>query len=146
MKIKIRTRIKENHKQLMQRFDLQLFKYLLPPLVGTEILEFTGSETGDRVHIRFTAPLNIDWISNITEHGSDDKHSFFVDEGEVLPPGLKKWKHRHLIERISDQESVIVDDIYYEGTSYLMGLLLYPAMYVTFFMRKFQYSKYFRQK
>ena len=146
MNIQIRTRLKGNYKELMQGFDLQLFKYLLPPVVGTEIREFTGSQTGDRVHIRFTAPLNIDWISNITSHGADENMVYFVDEGEVLPPVIKKWRHRHVIERISEEESVIVDDIYYEGSSYLAGLILYAPMFFTFFMRKFQYAKYFRQK
>ena len=89
-----------------------------------EIVEFTGSKTGDKVHIRFVSPLKTEWISNITADYEDDKEAYFIDEGALLPPGLSYWKHKHIVRKLSEDESMIVDDITFKLPSLIVLLIL----------------------
>ena len=66
MNIQLTTTVKGNYKTIMARFDRQLFEALAPPFPPMEVVEFTGSREGDRVHIRFLDRVN--WISLITIH------------------------------------------------------------------------------
>jgi ligand-binding SRPBCC domain-containing protein len=127
----------------MERFDLDLFEALKPIGAQMEVVQFTGSKTGDIVELKFVSPIKAEWISKITDHGSDRDSAYFVDEGEVLPFPLQQWKHRHIVERVDDDYSIIVDDIQYSSGFWLLDLLLYPAMLVGFYPRKFSYRKYF---
>jgi ligand-binding SRPBCC domain-containing protein len=143
MKIVLRTKVDGHYQAVMAKFDIDLFKALEPKFGKMEIVEFTGSKKGDRVHIKFLSPIKADWVSNITEHGDDGNKAYFIDEGKVLPPGLKKWKHKHIVSRISESESEIIDDIYYEGWNPVVSILMYPILWLSFYPRKNIYRKYF---
>lgn len=143
MNIKLSTRVKGNYKDVMASFDRQLFEALAPKHVQMEIVEFTGSKKGDRVHIRFTSPIKAEWISVITENKIEDHQAYFTDEGTTLPMGLKYWKHKHLVKKISETESEIIDDITFKGSNALVTLAMYPGIYVSFYPRKNIYQKYF---
>jgi ligand-binding SRPBCC domain-containing protein len=143
MNLTLRTKVKGHYLQLMKRFDLDLFQALKPIGARMEVVRFTGSQTGDIVEIKFISPIKASWISKITDHGSDDKMAYFVDEGAVLPPPLKSWKHRHIIEKLDDNNSYIVDDITYSSGYWILDVLLYPFMFLGFYPRKFSYRKYF---
>ena len=56
MKIKIKTEVEGNYRNIAAGFDLQLFEYLVPPFTKVKIKEFTGSKKGDRVHVQFIFP------------------------------------------------------------------------------------------
>ena len=127
----------------MQRFDRDLFMALAPPFPKIELVSFTGSKKGDQVKIKFLAPVNTTWVSDITEHGEDAQQAWFVDEGTTLPYPLKSWKHRHIVHKIDENNSEIIDDITFEGTNKLISLLLYPALYIGFSQRKPIYRRYF---
>lgn len=127
----------------MDHFDRDLFEALKPKGATMEIVKFTGSKKGDLVHIRFVRPFKAEWISKITEHGSDGKEAYFVDEGEVLPFPLKKWKHVHRVEKLDEENSIIVDDITFSSNNKLLDLFLYPMMYIGFKPRNKVYKKYF---
>ncbi len=143
MRILLKTKVKGNYKSVMERFDRGLFEALIPKQGKTEIVEFTGSRKGDRVHLRFISPFKADWTSDITEDHIDDQQAYFVDEGVIMPFGLKTWKHRHIAERIDDNSCYIVDDINYEGKTPLLSLFLYPVFYLGFLPRKGIYQYYF---
>lgn len=143
MNIVLKTKVKGNHKTIMQQFDRDLFVALAPPFPPIELVEFTGSKKGDKVHIKFLAPVNSEWVSDITADYEDENQSYFIDEGTTLPWPLKSWKHKHLIEKIDDQTSMIVDDISYSANNGLLNVLMYPAMYFGFMMRKPIYRRYF---
>lgn len=145
MKLVLKTKVKGNYKEVMDRFDLDLFEALKPVGAKMEIVEFTGSRKGDKVHIRFTSPIRTEWISKITDHGSNDQMAYFLDEGNKLPFPLKKWKHKHIVEHSTDLESIIVDDIYFSSGFFLFDILLYPAMFLGFYPRKKIYRKYFSE-
>lgn len=143
MKIILNTEVPGNHRDVMEAFDRELFEALKPKGAKMEIVRFTGSKKGDEVHLRFLFPFRMEWISKITDDHLDDKIAWFVDEGVVLPPGLKSWKHRHIVKRIDDRRSMIIDDMTYQGSNFLIGLLLYPALYLAFYPRKARYRTYF---
>jgi len=143
MRLILKTKVKGHYLRVMERFDLDLFEALKPIGAQMEVVQFTGSKTGDIVELKFVSPIKAEWISKITDHGSNRDSAYFVDEGEVLPFPLQQWKHRHIVERVDDDYSIIVDDIQYSSGFWLLDLLLYPAMFVGFYPRKFSYRKYF---
>ncbi|MEM6767027.1 MAG: hypothetical protein AAF824_03020 [Bacteroidota bacterium] len=144
MRIYITIPVKGNPRDILKRFDRQLFEALTPPGVRVELLRFDGSSKGDRIHVRLFLPIlgKQDWVSVITEEKLSEHEAYFVDEGEQLPVFLAKWRHKHLIKTYQEG-SAIVEDITYEAPNKLLGLLLYPLMYVQFAYRKIVYRKVF---
>ncbi len=143
MNIQLRTKVDGNYKDIMRQFDRKLFEALKPSLADMEIVSFTGSKTGDKVHIRFNSPMKMEWISLITDHGENEKESFFIDEGVQLPFPLSYWKHKHIVQKITDTTSYIIDDMTFKGPNFIITWLLYPAIYIGFYPRKRIYKKYF---
>lgn len=143
MNLQIKTTVKGNYRAVMDRFDRDLFEALIPKQGKTEIVEFTGSKKGDRVHLRFLSPIKADWISLITDDGWDEHQAYFVDEGDTLPFPLRYWRHRHIVEKVTEDTSRIIDDITFEGPNFLITLLMYPAIFIGFAPRKRIYQSYF---
>ena len=144
MKFTIKTPVPGNYVDVMNAFDRDLFEYLKPKGAKMEIVEFTGSKTGDKVHIRFVSPIKADWISEIVDHGVNDQEAFFLDKGVVLPWPLKKWKHRHVVKNAGKKESVIEDQIEYKTSNVILDALIRPFMFMGFYLRRAQYKKYFK--
>lgn len=145
MRICIKTQVQGNYKDIYQRFDRQLFEALSPPFPPMEIVRFDGSCTGDVVHIRFKG-IGAEWISEITEDGMDEKKAYFIDKGIKLPFPLTFWEHRHVINKISPKESEIIDDITFEALGGFLSIFAYPLLYISFYMRKNIYMKFFHTK
>ncbi|MCB0653029.1 MAG: cyclase [Saprospiraceae bacterium] len=144
MHIQLSTRVNGHYKNIITRFDRQLFETLAPGMAKMEIVEFTGSQKGDKVHIRFLSPVKADWVSLITEDEINADEAYFTDEGTLLPFPLKYWKHKHIVRKITEDSSWIIDDITFEGRNILFTLLLYPAIFLGFYPRKRIYRTYFR--
>lgn len=143
MKIRFETKVRGDYVEVMKRFDKDLFEALKPKQGDMEILEFTGSKTGDRVHLRFNSPLKMEWISDIVDHGKDERQAYFVDEGIKLPAPLSFWRHQHIVEKVDDQYCLIIDDISYRARPFFLTPVLYPALYAAFYPRKAVYKQYF---
>jgi ligand-binding SRPBCC domain-containing protein len=143
MNIEIKTKVNGNYKDIMRQFDKKLFEALKPSHADMEIILFTGSKKGDKVHLRFHSPIKADWISHITDDGEDEKEYFFIDEGLKLPFPMSYWKHKHIVRKITDSTSYIIDDITFKGPVFFLSWLLYPAIYLGFYPRKKIYKKYF---
>ena len=143
MKIRFQTKVKGNYKEVMAAFDRKLFEALKPNMAKMEIVEFTGSKKGDRVHIRFTSPVKAEWISIITEDKVTDREAYFIDEGTKLPFPLSFWRHKHIVQKITEDTCYIIDDISFEAKNGLLSFLFYPAIYFGFAPRKKIYQKYF---
>lgn len=127
----------------MHQFDRKLFEALTPKFPPVEIKAFTGSQKGDQVHIRFKVPPYFDWISDIVEHGSNEKEAWFIDEGNTLPFPLKYWRHRHIVQKIDENYSLIIDDITFKTSNALLDRMIHPAMLMAFKPRKKIYRDYF---
>ena len=145
MQIRLTTKVDGYYRDVMDRFDRDLFEALKPPLGQMNILAFTGSKKGDKVHIQFESPIKAEWISLITEDEVNEEEAYFIDEGELLPFPLAYWKHKHIVRKIDEHSSYIIDDITFKGTNHLMSLMLYPAIYLGFAPRKKIYQRYFSQ-
>lgn len=144
MKFEIRTKVNGNYKNVMDKFDIDLFKALKPPVGRMEIVEFTGSKTGDKVHLKFLSPIKAEWISDIVEDSIDNEKAYFIDIGSKLPPGLIFWRHKHIVENTSENTATIVDAIFYYGSNKIIEALLFPILYSSFLLRKPIYKKYFK--
>ena len=143
MHIQLKTKVSGNYRDIMRRFDRDLFEALKPKGAKMEIVAFTGSEKGDKVHLRFLSPIKAEWISHITEHGANDEEAYFIDEGVTLPFPLSYWRHKHIVRKITDDTSWIIDDMTFKGKNFLLTLLLYPAIFLGFYPRKKIYRGYF---
>lgn len=143
MKIRLETEVKGNYLEVMERFDLDLFNALKPKGANMEVVKFTGSKKGDLVEIKFHSPIKAQWLSKITDNGSDDSMAYFIDEGEILPFPLKKWKHKHIVEKVSETRCMIVDDIYFSSGNRFFDFFIYPGIFLGFLPRKKVYRRYF---
>lgn len=143
MNMRFETEVPGYYTEVMSRFDRTLFEALAPPLVPLNIMNFTGSKTGDLVHLKFGGIINTEWISKIIDHGIDEENAFFIDQGTKLPFPLKTWHHRHIVQKIGPDRSKIIDDIDFESYNPLMSALIYPLLYLGFKPRGKIYRQYF---
>ena len=112
-------------------------------MINLVVERFDGCKKGDEVHLKMDlfGLLNQKWVSHITDDFRSDYEIHFVDEGAILPPPLKKWKHIHRIQKINELSSYIIDDIEFTCGNPALDLLIYPALYAMFFYRKPIYKK-----
>ncbi len=146
MNIQLKTKVDGNYKEIMELFDRNLFEALKPPYGKMEIVKFTGSKKGDKVHLRFLSPIKTEWISEITEDGEDENESYFIDKGTTLPFPLAYWEHKHIVQKITEDTSYIIDDMTFQGINSFFTFFLYPALYLAFYPRKSIYKSYFKAR
>ncbi|MBU6119687.1 SRPBCC family protein [Hymenobacter siberiensis] len=146
MHVTLRTAVSQSPAVVMAGFTRELFVALAPPFPRLRLLRFDGCHTGDRVEIELdTLVKRLSWTSLIVDDGvQPDGTHFFVDEGQILPPPLRFWRHRHLIQPGSKGGSVIVDALEYRTASRLLDALIYPAMWAQFAWRRPIYRRWFR--
>ena len=142
MKIFIKTLVENDYKTIESKFDKELFIKLSPPLMKLSVDRFDGCKKGDEVHLRMNLfnLLNQKWISVITASESNNNEFYFIDEGTVLPPPLKKWKHVHRVEKINETHSYVIDDIEYSTGNIILDNTIFPVLYSMFFFRKHIYQ------
>lgn len=142
MKILIKTQVADSHIHVFKKFNKSLFEKLAPPLVQLNVLRFDGCEKGDQVHLEIgLGPLKQKWVSLITEDQQTEEECFFIDEGSILPPPLKSWKHRHRIIKIDENTCEIHDDIDFSTGNQILDLAIYPILYSQFYLRIPTYKK-----
>ena len=143
MRIALKSPVNTPFEKVAQDFGKDLFIFLLPPKFIARLVVYDGSKPGSKVHIRFKFPLPSDWVSIIkSEDRTADKY-VFVDEGEKLPFGLKRWRHIHTIQKETDNTTVIIDDMHFSTGMKLFDIIIYPVLFLSFSPRKKLYKKYF---
>ena len=145
MRLLLHTAVLQSPSVVMAGFTRALFEALAPPFPKLRVLRFDGCHTGDRVEIELdTLVKRLPWTSLIVADGQEpDGTHFFVDEGQVLPPPLRYWQHRHRIQSGPNGSSLIVDDLEYRTASRLLDVLIYPAMWAQFAWRRPIYRRWF---
>lgn len=138
------TKVKGEPKDIFDQFDQRLFEFLNPALFGVEVLFYQGQNTGDQFSLKLPLFGQL-WEGRITDHHVDENECYFIDQGEKLPFPLKKWRHKHLIKAATSGESLIIDQVEFEG-SFLFKPLIYVAFYIMFLNRKPKYREYFKGK
>ena len=143
MNIRLQTKVNGNYKDIMRQFDRNLFEALKPKQAKMEIVEFTGSKKGDKVHLRFLSPIKAEWVSHIVEDGVNEQEAYFIDEGTTLPFPLTYWRHKHIVQKITEDTSYIIDDMTFKGSNFLISAIIYPGIYLGFYPRGKVYQEYF---
>jgi ligand-binding SRPBCC domain-containing protein len=123
---------------VLARFDTTLFRALAPPFPRLHIDRFDGSSPGNVVAVRLDWGLfQQTWTSLITGAGATDTAAWFVDEGQTLPWPLRRWQHRHIVERDAPSgRTAITDAITYSTGFAPLDWLLLPVMWAQFAYRK----------
>lgn len=143
MKLHLKTAVAQDYLKVFNAFDERLFRKLSPPYPKLNLLRFDGSEPGDVVEVELqTGIKSFKWTSLITDKSITDTEAYFVDEGQILPPPLKLWQHKHLVSK-NGTGAIIHDIITYSTGFKLLDLLLYPVMLLQFGARKPVYRKEF---
>lgn len=144
MQLHLRTKVGQNYKAVFNAFNKDLFLKLAPPYPMVKLIRFDGSKPGDVVEIKMRTGLkNYRWTSLIVEESITEEEAYFIDEGQVLPPPLRLWRHKHLVSA-AGAGAMIHDIITYSTGNKLLDVLLYPVMVAQFSLRKPVYKKLFR--
>lgn len=144
MKLTISTTVNQSWLQVTEGFTEKLFLSLNPPFPPVKLLQFDGCHKGDVVSLELNFLLfKQTWESLITSDDTGNEHFQFVDEGVKLPFFLKRWKHRHRIEK-SREGTAIIDAIDYSTGTWLTDLLFWPVLYGQFAYRIPIYKRFFR--
>ena len=143
MQLHLKTNVQQDYLSVLDAFDEQLFRKLAPPYPKLKLVRFDGSEPGDVVEIELQTGFNsFRWTSLITDKKITDSEAYFIDQGQVLPPPLRFWRHKHLVTK-EGRNSTIHDIITYSTGYKLLDLIIYPAMLLQFSMRKPIYKREF---
>lgn len=143
MQLHLQTAVQQNYKTVFEAFDEKLFLRLAPPFPRVKLIRFDGSKPGDRVEVEMhTGVKTFKWTSLIVEESVTANEAYFIDEGQVLPPPLKKWRHKHLVTA-AGTGAVIHDIIEYSTGTVLLDTVLYPIMLAQFSYRMPIYKKIF---
>lgn len=145
MNVTLKTKVNGNYKDVMAAFDRNLFEALKPPFGQMDIVTFTGSKKGDKVHLKFVQPFKAEWISDIVEDGQTDNEAWFVDVGTSIPWPLQTWRHKHIVQKVDENNSIIVDDMTFTGKNIFLSIILIPGIFLAFYPRKLVYKRYFEQ-
>ncbi|NMM46946.1 hypothetical protein [Marinigracilibium pacificum] len=144
MKIVIKTKVESSLADVERKFDRNLFVKLSPLFPKLNLLRFDGIGKGGVTQLLLDFILfSQEWVSINTHSVSSSKGFYFIDVGKKLPFPLKNWRHHHII--YSEESTVIVDRISYSTRSLILDLLMYPAMWLMFYLRKLAYKKYFKE-
>jgi ligand-binding SRPBCC domain-containing protein len=145
MKLYFETNISLPYTAVKDKFNKELFLYLAPPIIPFNLKKFDGCKKGDVVQIDLGIwPLVQQWVSLITFDEESEKGWSFIDEGEKLPWPLKEWKHHHRVDRISEKECRIVDDIHFSCRPSFLNPIMKPFLFVMFSIRPRRYRKFFQ--
>lgn len=148
MKLLLHTTVAQSPARVMAGFTRELFLALAPPFPRMQLRRYDGSRRGDLVEIELnTLVKKMPWTSLITDDGvlPDGTH-YFVDEGQVLPPPLRFWRHRHLLRPAASGGTVIVEDLEYRTRFDWLDALLRPAMWAMLAWRKPIYRRWFQKE
>ncbi len=145
MKLLFETSINLPFEKIRDQFGRELFLNLSSGVFPFRIQRFDGCKRGDEIHLELGPPgLSKKWVSYITFEETNASGWSFIDEGKLLPWPLKYWKHHHRVDRISEQKSLIVDDINFECSPGILTPLVKPVLWSVFALRPARYQKFFK--
>ncbi len=145
MNLKFKTPVPSSLDKVKSGFNKKLFEFLTPPWVSIALERFDGCKTHDEIHLKMKqAGLTQQWVSVVTSEEESTHEWSFVDEGKLLPWPLKKWRHHHRVIKTSETAVEIVDDIFYQCSPKILGVIIYPVLWSTFAIRPSRYVEYFK--
>lgn len=145
IQITLKTSVNCPFEKVRDGFDQNLLETLNPPGITLKIEQFDGIFAGANMRMRvesvFTSTL---WTGSITQVCSKNRFWCFIDEGHILPLGLKSWRHIHAVVKKNNQ-TLIYDRVYFSGKNCFFTVFWYPAICFMLGIRKPRYRSYFKQ-
>ena len=143
MKLSFECKLSCPVETLISGFDERLFRALSPPFPRVRIQCFDGVEKGDRVILKLDFFLfSWNWSGIITESTRQSKGLSFTDVGEILPPFLSSWEHRHILEKTANG-SLIRDELEFKSAKGWPDWLVRLMVWVQMMPRRKIYQAYF---
>lgn len=133
-RVRITTKISARPKEIMAKFNKELFLELCPPFVDIEVTQFDGIKLNDELHaIVSTCGSYQSWINIIVESQMGEQCCYFVDEAREMPAPFTYWRHLHEVKEIDKDHSLLTDEIIFKTstplTDYIMLVIIYCLMY-----------------
>jgi ligand-binding SRPBCC domain-containing protein len=147
MRIRLITTVMSPFSYVREKFNQQLFEFLLPPFNLATIERYEGQNPGDIIDLKFNIPfIGKHWTVIIKESWLSHREYGFVDRGLRVPMGILYWKHVHRVVARDNKSCFIIDDIEFESSYKIFDYVLYMPLWLIFWPRKFQYKKYFEKR
>lgn len=145
MKLFFETSLNLPFENVKDGFGQELFLSLSPQFIPSRLKVFEGCKVGNEVHIEIGPALFSQlWISVITFEETNAMGWSFIDEGRKLPWPLKKWKHHHRVDKVTQGSCKIIDDIEYSCSSTFLEWAIKPFLWLVFSIRPKRYKKFFK--
>lgn len=145
MKIRLETEVDCPFDVVKSNFGEDLFNYLAPPSFIASSEDYQGDEIGDQIIMKFHFPFPGKWVSEITSREESSNHYQFEDKGVELPLGLSSWHHKHIIEKVDESKTKIIDEMIFSVKNPLLRIPVYIGLYSGFAPRKPKYRSYFKK-
>ena len=144
---RIKTKVNASFGKVWQGFDYKLFTALQPSFPRTEVKRFDGCLPGNEVHtvLHFLGMKQV-FNARIINREENTESAYFTDEGTQMPFFLSYWKHKHKVEKNTENTSHIIDEITFTGPNAFTEAFFYPIIYSQMLLRKPIYKKYFSGK
>ncbi len=147
MRLKITTRVDQNYLDVKAGFTQNLFLSLNPPFPPVKLIRFDGCKKNDIVILELNFIFfKQRWESDITFDNTDENAFEFIDQGKTLPFFLSRWHHHHVVRKVDELHSEIIDEINFSTSYWITDILMFPALYLQFLYRKPIYKKVFGKK
>ena len=140
--IKTQTKINKQFSLVKKLFvdkEGKLLRSLLPPFC--KLLHYKGIRRGAIIKISlFGKPCKFKVVTYST---SNDKLYFndIIKEGKLL--GISYWSHRHKINKLSNDSTVIIDEVTFTSRNKYRDFILHVLFSASFVVRSIQYKIFF---
>ena len=146
IRISLKTLVNCSFEKVRDGFDRKLLETLNPPGISLKIEQFDGIHAGAEMRMRVESMISSTlWTGAITQVCNKNDFWCFIDQGHILPMGLKNWKHVHALVKKNNQ-TLIYDRVYFSGKNCFFTTLWAPAIWFMLFIRKPRYRKYFASR
>lgn len=130
-------------KAIYDQFGEPLFRALTPPFPRVTLKRFDGCGLHDETHVDMHFFGTHHWESVNTEFSETPEQVLFVDEGRVLPFGMKRWRHCHRIKAV-EGGSQISDEIEFGFGNFFLDAFWRVPFYFQFAARPRKYRAFFK--
>ncbi len=140
------TKVNLPLKNVINKFNANFFKQLLPPFSWIDLKHYDGTHQGGQYQLtaRFTDVLV--WEGEITSAEFQNNNEYvFVDEVKKNSAGIAEWKHIHRFVEGPSKQTYIVDEISFKAKNPILEKVLEIGIRTYFIYRQFLYKKLLKQ-
>lgn len=143
MKITQKTEVDAPFDMVRKNFNRHLLEQLNPPGTALTIHRFDGIFAGASMHFTVTAMgISSPWEGIITQVHEGNSCWAFIDQGKLLPPGLRSWQHLHVLLRQNDS-TIVYDRVEFSGKNRFFTAVWRLGVWMMLRIRKPRYKQYF---